>query len=316
MSGYLDRLEQQLVDAARADKPERERRVAQRRTIPVSAAAAVVALLIASAVALAVTGTFSTGSAVRPPGRPVASAGAGIAAPGQLARCRCGSRDPGGRPAVGNAAGCTPRGASCACRWAGSTARSSACSARMEPSTTTDVSTRSRRTWSATTAARRRCSSCLATGQATSQEAGVPQNGVFGARHPELIPRSARRWISYGLLGPGAVSVSYRTEGQERTLPVDQSSGAYLVVLPSPPKGGFEVGGGAFSSNEFVTPQGAISSITYRVHGGSAANRARRAKRRALIRSVPARSSRRCRERPAGCTARSTSASPPAIRRW
>jgi len=110
-------------------------------------------------------------------------------------------------------------------------------------------------------------SSCLAPGQTTSQEASIPQNGVFGARHPGAIPRSARRWISYGLLGPRAVSVSYRTDGQEHTILVAHGSGAYLVVLPSPPKAGFETGGGAVSTTAFVTPQGAISSVAYRVHG-------------------------------------------------
>ena len=110
-------------------------------------------------------------------------------------------------------------------------------------------------------------SSCLPPGQVTSQEASIPQNGVFGAANAAAIHRSARRWISYGLLGPSAVSVSYQREGRELTLPVDPVSGAYLIVLPNSSKVGFETGGGASSSNGFVTPQGVLASITYRVHG-------------------------------------------------
>jgi hypothetical protein len=110
-------------------------------------------------------------------------------------------------------------------------------------------------------------STCLTPGQSTSLEAGIPQSGAFGTRHPEAIAQSARRWVSYGLLGPKAVSVSYRSGGKRHTIPVEPGSGAYLVVLASPPKGGFETAGGAFSTDQIVTPQGAISTITYRVHG-------------------------------------------------
>jgi hypothetical protein len=231
----------------------------------VGAAAAVTALLVASAVALAVTGTFSTGSAVRPPVRPVASAGAGIATRGtHLLPMRVG--DPAGGLPWGMRVVHTTRGLVCmqVGRIDGSQlgvlGQDGAFDddGRFHP-VAPDVVDYHRDT--------AEVSDCLAPGQTTSLEASIPQNGVFGALRPDTIPKSARRWISYGLLGPRAVSVSYTTEGQEHTIPVARGSGAYLVVLPSPPKGGFETGGGAVSTPEFVTPQGAISSITYRVHG-------------------------------------------------
>jgi hypothetical protein len=267
MSGYLDRLERQLVDAARAEDPERRRRAARRRTIPAGtgAAAAVMALLVASAVALAVTGTFSTGSAVRPPVRPVASAGAGIAARGtRLLPMRV--ADPAGGLPWGMRLVHTTRGLVClqVGRIDGSRLGvlgqdgAFGDDGRFHP-VAPDVVEFHRSTTE--------ISSCLQPGQTISQEANIPQNGVFGARHPEAIPKSARRWISYGLLGPRAVSVSYTAEGHEHTLPVARGSGAYLVVLPGSPKGSFETGGGALSTTKFVTPQGAISSITYRVRG-------------------------------------------------
>jgi hypothetical protein len=265
MSGYLDRLEQQLVDAAGTPGSQASRRPPRRRTIPLSAAAVVATLLVASAVALAVTGTFSTGSPVRPPERPVASAGAGVAGPGtHLLPLRV--ADPGGGLPWGMRLVHTTRGLVCLqigrveALQLGVLGQDEAFNddGRFHP-VAPDVVGYHRST--------AEISSCLPPGQVTSQEASIPRNGVFGAANSANIPRSARRWISYGLLGPNAVSVSYEREGRERTVPVDPGSGAYLMVLPASPKNGFETGGGASSSNGFVTPQGALSSITYRVHG-------------------------------------------------
>ncbi len=267
MSGYLDRLERQLVDAARAEDPERRRRAARGRTIPAGAgaAAAVMALLVASAVALAVTGTFSTGSAMRPPVRPVASAGAGVAARGtRLLPMRV--ADPAGGLPWGMRLLHTTRDLVCVQvgridgSQLGVLGQDEAFDddGRFHPVAPDVVEFRRSTT---------ELSSCLTPGQTTSQEADIPQNGVFGARNSKAIPNGDRRWISYGLLGPRAVSVSYTTEGHEHTIAVAHGSGAYLVVLPSSPKGGFESGGGAVSTTQFVTPQGAISLITYRVHG-------------------------------------------------
>jgi hypothetical protein len=44
--------------------------------------------------------------------------------------------------------------------------------------------------------------------------------------------RSRRRTISFGLLGPDAVSVSYRFRGRPRSQAVEPGTGAYLIVLP------------------------------------------------------------------------------------
>jgi hypothetical protein len=265
MSGYLDRLEQQLIDATRAPAPASERRAARSRAIPASAAAVLIALLLASAVALAVSGTFSTGSAVHPPVRPVAGAGAGIAERGtRLLPTRV--VDPAGGLPWGMRIVHTTRGLVCLQLGRidgpqlGVLGQNGAFGddGRFHP-VAPDVVSYHRSTTEV--------SSCLLPGQTTSQEAEIPQSGVFGERHPEAIPLSARRWISYGLLGPDAVSVTYRAAGQKRTIPVEPGSGAYLVVLPSPPKGNFDTGGGALSTDQFVTPQGVISSIAYRVHG-------------------------------------------------
>ncbi len=266
MSGYLDRLEQQLIDAARADSHARKRRARRCRTLPVSAIAAVAALLVASAVALAVTGTFfGIGSAVRPTVRPAAGTDAGVATRGtRLLPMRV--ADPAGGLPWGMRLVHTTRGLICVQvgriygSQLGVLGQDGAFDndERFHP-VAPDLVDYHRDTTEV--------SSCLVPSQTTSQEAGIPQNGVFGARQTSTIPKSARRWISYGLLGSDAVSVTYTTEGRRHTLPVSRGSGAYLVVLPSPPKDNFETGGGATSTNEFVTPQGAISSITYRLYG-------------------------------------------------
>jgi hypothetical protein len=265
MSGYLDRLEQQLVEATRAGAPGRQRRTRRRRTVPASAAAVLAALLLASAVALAVTGTFSTGSAVRAPERPVAGVGAGIAARGtSLLPARV--VDPvGGLPWGMRLVRTTRR---LVCLQVGRIEGAQLGLLGQDGafgddgrfhSVAPDVVGYNRETTEVST--------CLTPGQTTSQEARIPQSGVFGSPHSESIPVAARRWISYGLLGPAAMSVTYSWAGQTHTIPVEPYSGAYLVVLPNPAKRGFETGGGAVSTSRFVTPQGVISSIAYRANG-------------------------------------------------
>jgi hypothetical protein len=44
--------------------------------------------------------------------------------------------------------------------------------------------------------------------------------------------RSRRRTISFGLLGPDALSVTYRVRGRSRSQAVEPGTGAYLIVLP------------------------------------------------------------------------------------
>lgn len=265
MSSYLDRLEQQLVEAASASAPVAVRRAARRRTMPLSAAAAFAALLVASAVALAVTGTFTTGSPVQPRERPVAGAGAGVAVRGtHVLRMRV--ADPAGGLPWGMRLVHTTRRLAClqigriAGTQIGLLGEDGAFGddGRFHP-VAPDVVRLNRETTELST--------CLAPGETTSLEARIPQSGVFGSRHTEAVPAAARRWISYGLLGRHAVSVTYTSGGRAHTVPVEPGSGAYLVVLPSPSSVDFETGGGAMSTSRFVTPQGAISSIDYRANG-------------------------------------------------
>ena len=265
MSGYLDRLEQQLIGATNASASSPRRQAVRRHRIPGSAAAALVALLLASAVALAVTGTFNTGTAVRPPEHPTARAGAGVAVRGtHMLAMRI--VDPAGGLPWGMRLVKTSRHLVCLQvgriqgTQLGVLGQDGAYGddGRFHP-VAPDVVGYHRETTEPST--------CLQAGESTSLEARLPESSVFGSPHSEAIPQSSRRWLSYGLLGPAAVSVTYRYAGQTRTIPVEPRSGAYLIVLPNPQKSDFETGGGASSVNGFVTPQGALSSITYRVDG-------------------------------------------------
>jgi len=265
MSGFLENLERQLTEAAESTTASRGRPRSPRHRIPASAAAALLALLVASAVALAVTGTFSTGSAVRPPRRQSGVPGAGIAGPGTHLLPMLAADPSGGLPWGMRIVHTTRR---LVCLQVGRIDGTRlgvlgqdgafGDDHRFHP-VAPDVVGYHRETTE--------LGNCLQPGQTTSLEARIPESGVFGSPHSEAIPATARRWISYGLLGPAAVSVTYRSAGKTRTIPVEPGSGAYLVVLPDLQKAGFETGGGASSASGLVTPQGAISSITYRLNG-------------------------------------------------
>jgi hypothetical protein len=76
---------------------------------------------------------------------------------------------------------------------------------------------------------------------------------------PKPCPAGDERLVGFGVLGPHAVSVSYMVDGKLRTVPTVGALGAYLIVLRVPPKlrrnapglggkagllGGFPIGAG------------------------------------------------------------------------
>jgi hypothetical protein len=88
----------------------------------------------------------------------------------------------------------------------------------------------------------------------------VPPSGKLGSL-------SQARWISYGLLGPHAVSVTYRYRGRSHSIAVEPRTGAYLIVLPGiePGTRGIQAGGsGGGGSAATVLPSGALTVLTYR----------------------------------------------------
>jgi hypothetical protein len=121
---------------------------------------------------------------------------------------------------------------------------------------------------------RRFLSTCYPNGQATTQElSGMPASGeLTGARALDR-PAEERR-LYFGMLGPAAVSVTYRLHERTVTLPVEPGSGAYLIVLPgATPPPGVIAGGGTSGEGPFV-PAGVLTKITYRLGRGLCEERA------------------------------------------
>ncbi len=83
------------------------------------------------------------------------------------------------------------------------------------------------------------------------------------------LPSGQLRNLYYGLLGPQAVSVSYRDGAAERTVPAAKATGAYLIVAPVTP------GRQPDGSEVAIAPYGllgpgrgeGLTKITYRIDG-------------------------------------------------
>jgi hypothetical protein len=114
---------------------------------------------------------------------------------------------------------------------------------------------------------------CLPDIQTTSLEAsGVTQSGGLPRLGNPYKPSEERR-LYFGLLGPDAVSVTYRSARSEITMPVESGTGAYLIVLPSsrrPPRA--VVFGGRIGlppDHGRLVPAGPLVAITYRTNNGT-----------------------------------------------
>jgi hypothetical protein len=100
----------------------------------------------------------------------------------------------------------------------------------------------------------------------SNEISGIPESGQM-PMSGNLGSLSHARWISYGLLGPHAVSITYRYHGHSRTVPVEPVTGAYLIVLPAiePGTRGIQAGGSTGGQSAgTVLPSGALTAITYR----------------------------------------------------
>lgn len=101
---------------------------------------------------------------------------------------------------------------------------------------------------------------------------GIPESGLMPVPG-NLGVLSRDRWVSYGLLGPDAVSVTYSYHGTSHTVPVEPGTGAYMIVLPGietgPNRNGITYGGSSGSSqpggSPLPNPSGALTAITYRL---------------------------------------------------
>jgi hypothetical protein len=297
MSDFLERLERQLVaaveegaalgcreGAAGGDTPRAGRarglphramqlRGGPRRAIPVGLLAATLALLVGAAVAIAITGVLAPGAAVRPATPPAPSAGTGAPLPGR-SRLLAQAPDPAGGPPWGMRLVHTTRGLQCIQLGRvqdgqlGLLGTNGAFGddGRFHP-LPPDVLGRGGQSFRGGQA----FVTCQPPGQHTTMEAGLLLNGAWSlggrrAHRPRAGDSARGRSVSFGLLGPKAVSVSYLAGGRVHTVAVAPGSGAYLVVLANAKPDSLGSGGGA-SGEGLLSPQGALSLITYRVRG-------------------------------------------------
>ncbi len=241
-----------------------------RRAVPVGLLAAALALLLGAAVALAITGVLAPGSVVRPATKPVPSAGTGVPLPGR-SRLIAQAPDPAGGPPWGMRLVRTTRGLECVQLGRVENGQLGVLGidgafrddGRFHP-LPPEVLGRGRNVQAFV--------SCQAPGQHMTMEAGLSLSGAWGVvvrRHGRAAAGdpATSRWISFGLLGPRAVSVSYPADGRLHTQAVAAGSGAYLIALPNPKPNTIGGGGGA-SGEGILSPQGAVSLIAYRVRGG------------------------------------------------
>ncbi len=102
---------------------------------------------------------------------------------------------------------------------------------------------------------------------------GVDRNAASPGGHTG-VPTPQKRNISYGVLGPHALSVTYREGSSVRSEPVVRGVGAYLIVQPG--AGSDHEGSGEAPGTQ--TPgygpgsDGALATITYEENGGTCEN--------------------------------------------
>jgi hypothetical protein len=113
---------------------------------------------------------------------------------------------------------------------------------------------------------------CALAGTYSSDEiSGMPESALM-ARSGRLGALRRARWLSFGLLGPHAVSISYRYGGKLHTVAVERLTGAYMIVLPGiePGTRGIQAGGSSeprAQRDGIVNPSGVLTTITYRLDG-------------------------------------------------
>ncbi len=110
--------------------------------------------------------------------------------------------------------------------------------------------------------------SCQLAGQVTvGEHLGVDRSAGAADGHERAIPRSELRDISFGILGPDAVSVSYREGAADRTDAVLAPIGAYLIVQRTAPHQQLGTGYGSLGTEGDLPPSAPLTAITYRLDG-------------------------------------------------
>lgn len=108
---------------------------------------------------------------------------------------------------------------------------------------------------------------CFLSGKAVAAESVGMDRSVGALADPSAAPARHLRDVSYGLLGPNAVSVTYRAGGAEHTLATLPGLGAYLIVGSISKRDKWASGGASIGTYGDLSPRGTLTEITYRVDG-------------------------------------------------
>jgi len=109
--------------------------------------------------------------------------------------------------------------------------------------------------------------SCQLAGEASADyHIGVERSAVANAES-STSPLSSLRDIYYGILGPNAVTVSYRAGKVNRALAVVGRVGAYLIVRRTHRGQQVGTGGGSLGTEGDLSPSPPLTTITYRLAG-------------------------------------------------
>jgi hypothetical protein len=281
----LPQLEQDLMDAARckasmaADASStpsglRSRRV---RARALRLPAIVFASLLATAtIALAASGVILTGAPVRPEGQLNPSVGEGVPTPGSALLLSLRVADPEGGLPWGMRILHTTRGELCVQIGRVQNGQLGELGVdgvfhddgRFHPLATDVLPETTRIGASVENEDATQTVSCALADQVVAGEhIGVDRSGGAANGRPRAKPRSELRDIYYGILGPRALSVSYRTGRREATAAVLAPLGAYLIVRPT--NAGEQAGYGdeALGGSGELTPSPPFTAITYRLAG-------------------------------------------------
>jgi hypothetical protein len=276
----LPKLEQDLIAAAAArggasPDPSRPRLRGRRRRWTLLAVA--VLLLASATIALAASGVILTGAPVSPGGQPSPGVGVGVPAAGSSRLLSLRVPDPEGGPPWGMRILGTTRGLVCVQvgRVVGgqlgelgidgafhNDGRLHQLRADVLPTNSLSSSTAN--------------SSCHAPGETFTQEVHGLDRSAAGELRSS--PRPQLRDVFYAVLGAHALGITYTEGASQRTIPVEPSTGAYLIVQTTTPHEQLATGGGSAAARGVaeafpISPTPPLSAITYRIRGRTCVQR-------------------------------------------
>jgi hypothetical protein len=239
-------------------------------------ALAFVCLLATATIALAATGVILTGAPVRPQGSLNPDAGEGVPAPGAAQLLPLRVPDPGGGPQWGMRLVRTTRGELCV--QIGRIANGQLGElgvdgvfhddGRFHPISPDVLPETSGAGKSVEDDAATESVSCELAGHAIAgAHIGVDRSAGAANGDARTIPRGDLRDLYYGLLGPNAVSVSFREGSKARSEAVLPALGAYLIVRRIAPHQNVGVGGESIGTDGDLAPYPPLVAITYRLDG-------------------------------------------------